>query len=66
MTLPIHRFLNYIYWWYSQRVERIEDLDYQLAQPLPGETPRVKAPSQADLASEGAEFMAFMSQARSR
>lgn len=64
MMLRFDRFLNFIYTWFVQRVEKREEFDTLLLEPIPGQGSRVKAPTRADLEAEGAEFMAFMGSAR--
>lgn len=71
MTLPPHRFLNYIYHWCITRIgskEELDDFNEMLLQPLPGSKPkaRVIAPTRADLEREGDDFMSFMGQVNSR
>lgn len=60
MTLPVHRFLNHIYWWCVQRVsaEDLPEWEMMLAAPLPGEAK--KAPTPFTVEEEGESFMALM------
>jgi len=62
MTLRIDRFFNYVYSWCISRVEDRREFEMMLAEPLPGRTPRGRAPSPAELETEGSDFMAFMGQ----
>lgn len=36
MRLPLHRFLNAVYAWILERVEKPEEFEYQLNKPIPG------------------------------
>ena len=66
MTLRWDRFLNFIYTWVLERVEDRKDFDALLVAPLSRSASRVKAPSRADLESEGDDFMSFMGQMTGR
>jgi hypothetical protein len=54
------RFCNYVYTWIMKRVEDREQFDTDLLAPLPGQKRKVRRPSEAELAQEGADFMSFM------
>jgi hypothetical protein len=59
ITLPPHRFCNLVYAWLIGRIdpEKIEQVEFQLNQPLPGEEKKVSVMQQED---DGASFMAAM------
>jgi len=58
LTLPPHRFMNCVYGWCVERVEKRDEWDAMLTAELPG---REKAkPTEQQMEQEGADFMATM------
>jgi hypothetical protein len=58
LDLPPDRFFNFIYYWAVNRVEDRQKFEHELLAPLPGR--KRKPISEAEMATEGADFMAFM------
>ena len=57
LSLPFDRFLNAIYWWTVQRVKDPDRFVIELEDPLDGS--RRREVTEADLAEDGASFLAF-------
>lgn len=57
LDLPLHRFLNAIYYWAIQRVEDAEQFHSVLYEPVAGEAVKVTA---QDVKAELDDFAAFM------
>lgn len=66
IRLPPHRFLNAVYTWVLGRIapDKHEQWLAQLNAPLPGA--EVKAPTEAQIEAEGADFMATMQMVQQR
>ena len=59
VTLPMHRFCNFVYAWFVQRIdpEKRDMYDMMLTEPLEGQAKKV---TPATTEAEGADFMATM------
>lgn len=60
MTVPPHRFMNFVFAWCVERIEhdKREMWEAQLTEPLPGQARAAPTPFQAE--DEAAAFMATM------
>ncbi|MFL5861748.1 MAG: hypothetical protein ACJ780_13360 [Solirubrobacteraceae bacterium] len=66
MTFPPHRFMNLVFAWCVERIadDRREMWEADLRAPLPGR--EKTAPTTAEIAAEGDDFMATMAMHQAR